>query len=465
MNNSEQAIGCSAQPVFVISNGWALEPVPDIAHTPTALAGISSGATVAATTPGVFSYIAPSTNGSAADVGLAADAASSVAAPAADAAPAHNNPAVAATAFAAADAPATTARTVGELLEGLGVRRPLVVASRRFADNPLCHELRRAGIPFAQFSGFSPNPTITEVAAGISALDAHHCDGLLSVGGGSAMDIAKSIKYLADIPAGERAATWRPKAPSDIAHIAVATTAGTGSESTHFAVCYVDGVKTSFAHRDLLPDAAVLDVSSLATLPDVQRKATLLDALCQAIESHWSRGSNEESRVYSAAAMRTIAQLGLAYAVGGEAPVADDIPRRIMVAANQAGKAINITKTTAAHAMSYKLTSLYGLPHGHAVALVLPATWNFLMTRGSDVDHERLTEIACLLTAEPSAKPDAGLAWFCEFFAALDLATHVDAEPDDMESLVASVNVERLSNFPIPLTPADLEVAYATVLS
>lgn len=80
---------------------------------------------------------------------------------------------------------------------------------------------------------------------------------------------------------------------NDIPLFVIPTTAGTGSESTEFAVIYYEGEKISVAHNSILPSLVVLDASLVLSLPYYQRCVTVLDALCHAIESFWSVNSNE----------------------------------------------------------------------------------------------------------------------------------------------------------------------------
>lgn len=105
----------------------------------------------------------------------------------------------------------------------------------------------------------------------------------------------------------------------------------------------------------------------------------MLDALCQGVESWWSINATDESQAYSKAAIETIIRYKNAYLKDFSAEAAE----QMLLASNYAGRAINITQTTAPHAMSYKLTSLYQLPHGHAATLCLPAVWQY-MTENPD---------------------------------------------------------------------------------
>lgn len=210
------------------------------------------------------------------------------------------------------------------------------------------------------FSDFTPNPLYEQVCNGIELLKTSNCDTILAVGGGSAIDVAKCIK-LAVLAKEGNAAIIPPLVSTRVAcdgtkllFIAIPTTAGTGSESTHNAVMYYKGSKQTVTNDGILPDYAVLEPSVLKTLPLYQKKCTMMDALCQGIESWWSVNSTEESYEYSRKTIELIMANWQKYIFENDEGAA----AQIMLAANYGGRAINITATTAAHAMSYKITSL-----------------------------------------------------------------------------------------------------------
>ena len=228
--------------------------------------------------------------------------------------------------------------------------------------------------PAVVFNQFTSNPLYEQVCKGVDLFNDNRCDAILAVGGGSTIDVAKCIKLYCRMDPS-RNYLDQECSDSHIPLIAVPTTAGTGSESTRYAVIYYEGKKQSITHESIVPNYAVLEPSLLKSLPLYQKKCTMLDALCQGIESLWSVNSTDESMVFSKIAIETIMYHWHGYIEDNS----DEDARYIMLAANYAGRAINITQTTAPHAMSYKLTSLYGLPHGHAVALCLPEVWMYMM--------------------------------------------------------------------------------------
>ena len=139
----------------------------------------------------------------------------------------------------------------------------------------------------------------------------------------------------------------------------------------------------------------------------------------------------------------------------------------VLVAANLAGRAINLTTTTAAHAMCYQLTACYGLSHGHAAAECLPAAWEMLV-QAAKTDAalaETLAALAGLLQAKDKAAAESGVQAFIDLRDKAGL-TH-DWRPNDdgdIALLAGSVNVQRLSNFPLALSEADLAQMYRQIL-
>ena len=151
---------------------------------------------------------------------------------------------------------------VSLLLREMGITKPLLVAGERTKNVFFA----RTGMRLPVFDAFHPNPDLQDCVAGAALYQEKECDGLISVGGGSAMDTAKGIKALlmTDI-AHVRANQLPPE--GKVPHLAIPGTAGTGAETTAVAVLYEDGQKLSVDHPALLPDGVLLDGSLLDTLP------------------------------------------------------------------------------------------------------------------------------------------------------------------------------------------------------
>ena len=288
------------------------------------------------------------------------------------------------------------------------------------------------GLQTVHFTDFKPNPLFESVEAGIKIFRENNCDMIIAIGGGSAIDVAKCIKL---------------NAAQDVPLIVAPTTAGTGSEATRFAVVYKDGEKQSITAPCLIPDAIYFDAEPLKILPPYQRKATLLDAFSHAAESYWSVKANDVSRAFAKEALRIIVALYENY-FDGKTSDAENIS--LLHAAYLAGKAINISETTAGHAMSYKLTSLFGISHGHAAALCNAGLWQYMQS--SDAVKE-LSEII-------------GDKTFRELLIRAELIYPLKAADFDstLELLTKSVNPVRLKNFPVPLPEDVIRKIYRRIL-
>ncbi len=191
-------------------------------------------------------------------------------------------------------------------------------------------------------------------------------DLIIAVGGGTIIDMAKIISIAYSNQCEKVAEILSDRTfENRLDLIFIPTTAGTGSEATSFAVVYRDKVKISIDHQSLLPTYVVLDPLLLKSLPAPVLNSTVLDALAQAIESIWARGGTKESREYAKEA------IGLILANLDKESSIERLSG-FQVASHLAGKAINISKTTLPHSISYPITSYFGVPHGIAVFLTLP---------------------------------------------------------------------------------------------
>lgn len=347
-----------------------------------------------------------------------------------------------------------------------------VVCDSSFPFLNIKDNIENMGVPHVMFSDFTPNPLYEQVCKGIDLFQITKCDSILAVGGGSAIDVAKCIK-LAILAKEGNAAIIPPLVSQRLAidgkkipFIAIPTTAGTGSESTHNAVMYYEGAKQTVTNDGVLPDYAILEPSVLKTLPLYQKKCTMLDALCQGIESWWSVNSTKESYEYSRKTIELIMANWRKYIFEND----DDAAANIMLGANYGGRAINITATTAAHAMSYKITSLYKLPHGHAVAIGLPEIWEYMLknmdkcieVRGSEYLISIFSNIAQAMGCQT---PVEAIATFRQMLADMKIQNPVsDNRISDLSLLTSSVNPIRLKNNPIELDDEVIHSLYNKIV-
>lgn len=232
------------------------------------------------------------------------------------------------------------------------------------------------GLNVSYFCYSSPNPTIVDIQTSVEKARAHNSQIIVGLGGGTAMDIAKSTR--AFVPnMGNPSEYIINKNPflnlSQQTLVQIPTTAGTGSEITQFAVVYIDGTKYSLDNPLLRAEYCILDPKLTTSMSPKLTIVTALDAMSQAIESLWSVKSTEESRTF---AIKALELIGPRFENLRSDLTLDD-REALLSASHFAGQAIGITRTTAAHALSYSLTSKYDVPHGLAVALTLPSFFKF----------------------------------------------------------------------------------------
>lgn len=356
-----------------------------------------------------------------------------------------------------------------EVVTRLGARRVLVVCGRRsFEASGAARVLPalEAAAQVRRWSDFSPNPVAADLWDGLVVAAEFRPDLVLGVGGGSALDTAKLIGACYGVP--DRAAleeavrAGSPAGGGGLPLVLAPTTSGSGSEATHFATIYLGQEKFSVAGAALRAAAVLLDPALTRSGSAYQRATSGIDAVAQAMESMWAVAATPRSRRWARHA------LGLLLPAI-ERFVADPEPRAaraMAIGSHLAGRAIDTSRTTAAHALSYAITQGYGVSHGHAVALTLGA---FLEVH-SDAAPERLAgsldpdqhaAVMAELRARLGASDgQAARERFIALLRRLDLEPSLSAvgaaAPVDRAALAASVNTERLGNNPVSFSPAQL---------
>lgn len=321
----------------------------------------------------------------------------------------------------------------------------------------------RTGIGIVRFSDFSPNPKYGSAVAAAKAFRESNCGAIVAVGGGSAIDVAKCVKAFVGMELDCDCLAQR-LVPNKLPFLAVPTTAGTGSEATGFSVIYKDGEKQSVEDESLVPSAVLFDAAVLKSLPEYHKKSAMLDALCHAVEAAWSVHSTDESRGYSRQAIKLVAANAEAY-LSGDSKAAEQMMR----AAYLAGKAINIARTTAGHAMCYKLTMMYGLAHGHATALCNAVLIPYMLKNTDDcIDKRGKAHLdgvfADIAESMGCATPNEMAEKFSALVSGLGLERPEPNSAADIGILTDSVNEDRLGNFPIKLTKDTLVTLYGQIL-
>ena len=358
------------------------------------------------------------------------------------------------------------------ILQEVGCQKLFLVIDSSYPFLNIKDAIEALPVEKVKFSDFTPNPLYEQVCKGIDLLKESLCDAILAIGGGSAIDVAKCIKLAVLAEEGNAAiipplvSQRLPIDGSKIPFIAITTTAGTGSESTHNAVMYYEGAKQTVTNDGVLPDYAVLEPSVLKTLPLYQKKCTMMDALCQGIESWWSVNSTDESKEYSKNAIELIMANWREYIFEND----EEAAAQIMLAANYGGRAINIAQTTAAHAFSYRITSMYKLPHGHAVAVGLPVIWEYMIANMDKCIDKRgqvyLSDIfAEISEAMGCDNAEQAIEKFRMIMEEMELGSPAaENKEEDLKTLSISVNPVRLKNNPIALSSEAITELYNIIL-
>src|SRR3954468_1345939 len=270
----------------------------------------------------------------------------------------------------------------GTLADSLGLTRALIVADEGIvaAGFPAraATRLREAGILCWTFDEFGANPDTRMVEAGRACAAQHHVDGLVALGGGSSLDCAKGINFLLTNGGSMRDYRGHGKAAKPmLPSIGIPTTAGTGSEAQSFAIISDAQTHAKMACGD---DKAafrvvILDAELTVSQPRELTAVAGYDAISHAVEAFVTKTRTPASQE---AALQAWRLLEANYERVLEAP--DDIAARgaMLLGANRAGAAIEMSMLGATHACANPLTAKYGTTHGMAIALMLPhvVRWN-----------------------------------------------------------------------------------------
>lgn len=239
--------------------------------------------------------------------------------------------------------------------------------------------LENAGIPYEIFSEIKPNPTVSNVKAGVEAFAKSGADFILAIGGGSSIDTSKAIGIITNNPDFSDVVSLEGVAPTkkkSVPIIALPTTAGTAAEVT---INYV--ITDEENHKKMvcvdpndIPAIAIVDAELMYTLPKGLTASTGLDALTHAIEGLITKGAWEMSDMFEIKAIEMIARY-LETAVFE--PTNAEARNGMAVAQYIAGMAFSNVGLGVVHGMAHPLGAIFDIPHGVANALLLPVIMEF----------------------------------------------------------------------------------------
>lgn len=361
---------------------------------------------------------------------------------------------------------------LSDYLKNNGTRSLFVVCGKSIKNFPVelyLNSLKSSfNIEVVRFSDFSPNPKYEDVLKGINTFINAKSDVIMAVGGGSAIDIAKCIKAFCNVQKNDLPDCDVSYSPdfnklvkvSNVPLICMPTTAGSGAEATHFAVMYFNYKKYSISALCLRPTAVVFSPCVLDSLPSVQKQSTFLDALSHSIESYWSINATEESIEYSVEALNNLLRNFDGYFNNNE-----KCYEKMLWASYTAGRAINISKTTAGHALSYKLTSEFNIPHGYAVAMCLKHVWKKTIEKAEYSNNKNLIDKLISLSRLFGGQDiREGLELFNKLLKSLITKKFKLISSVTIDDLSNSVNVERLKNHPVSFSKDDIVEIYKNVM-
>ena len=222
------------------------------------------------------------------------------------------------------------------------------------------------------FSEVVPDPPMDLIERGIAFLQDKDCDIVVALGGGSSIDAAKAIVYMAKKIEEKQ----NPDNQKKIKLIALPTTSGTGSEVTQFAVVTDSktGVKIPLIDESLMPDIAILDPELVKSAPPFITADTGLDVITHALEAYVSETASDCSDCLAEKAAELAFEfLPRAYRNGYDIKARDKMHR----ASCLAGMAFNLVNLGVNHGIAHALGAIFHIPHGRANALVLPYVIEF----------------------------------------------------------------------------------------
>lgn len=360
-----------------------------------------------------------------------------------------------------------TIQEVAPLAAEMGKCAFIVTGSTGERARPLLEQLDRLRIEYTTF-GVVAEPTTTVVTEAVELARQANCDLVLSMGGGSVLDTGKAIAVMLANPGRledylEVVGQGRPLAQSPVPHIAIPTTAGTGTEVTRNAVLAVPEHKVKVSMRSplMLPRVAVVDPLLTHTMPPSVTASTGLDALTQLMEAYVSnKASPLTDGICREGLKRAGHSLRRAYEDGSDGAAREDMA----MASLFSGLALANAKLGAVHGLAGPLGGMTSAPHGVVCARLLPYVieTNISALQDRAVDSPalaRYAEVAQLLTGKVTARATDGLTWvqdLCRVLEVPPLAEYGFDELDFADLVAKSQKSSSMKGNPVLLTADEL---------
>ena len=304
-------------------------------------------------------------------------------------------------------------KELAEILRGLGIERPLVVTDAGFANTEAFGGIRQgldaSPLDWSFFSDVHSNPLEQDVRGALATYRDGGCDGVVGLGGGSPLDVAKAMRLLIKRPDLKLSEfDWLEDWSRLVPLVAIPTTAGTGSEVGRSAVITPEATqrKAVLFHPALLASVAILDPELTLSLPSHLTAATGFDALTHCVESFTSPVFHPLCDGIALEGIRLLAQALPAVMAN---PQDVEARAKLLIAAAMGGIAFQ-KDLGAAHSMAHPLSTLHGMHHGLANALCLPTVMRFNAERAPGVYRQVALALgADVVKAEDAAADDAAI--------------------------------------------------------
>ncbi|MFC3884905.1 iron-containing alcohol dehydrogenase [Bacillus songklensis] len=350
----------------------------------------------------------------------------------------------------------------------LGMNRPIIVTDEilQKAGAVAKVEEQLDGLAVGIFNKVKPEPEVEIVADCVKAIKAGKHDGVIAVGGGSAMDIAKCAAAIAHTEDSiEQFFGVDLIKEKGLPLIAIPTTAGTGSEVTNIAILSDknEQLKKGVVSPYLLPDVALVSPEMTLTCPQSVTAASGIDALVHAVEAYISVYASPITDALAIKAMEMIAKyLPKAYANPNDVTARE----QMVTASLMAGMAFGNAGVGAVHALAYPLGGRYHMPHGVSNALLLPYVmeWNKVacLERFSDMAAALGQDVRNHSLDEAADKAIEEMVRLCRYVRIPSSLREFDIPEEAIPDMAvdASKVTRLLKNNPRVLTVRDIEEIY-----
>ena len=364
--------------------------------------------------------------------------------------------------------------SLAEVVADFGATKVLIISDQGVSRAGLLARpkalLEAAGVTVTVLDDTPPEPAVEQVNAIFAAAQQQHCELVIGIGGGSAMDTAKIVAVLLNNTVSLRELLNKaPIARRGVPTIMIPTTAGTGSEATPNSIVLVpeDELKVGIVSPKLMPDCIILDPKMTLGLPPAITASTGMDALCHAIECYTSKKGNPFSELLALKAITLLSRsIRKAFTHGSDI----DARHNMLLGALYGGMCIATSSTTAVHALAYPLGGKYRMPHGVSNAILLPYVMRFNSV--GNADKFRDMALAMGLDVTHLSAEDAATAMIEELFTLnRDLEIPADLKrwhisAADLDTLVeGAAKVTRLlDNNPRPMSKDDIRAIYTQLI-